>query len=463
MKNIKGVIFDLDGVLVDSKNIHFLALNSALKKNNFKKLISYEDHIKIYDGLPTKIKLKKLFKNKLAKSAENKIIKEKNKLTKMLLNQEISYNKNIESLFKSLYNKGYKLAVATNAIRETLNLCIGKLKIKKYLSFSLSNQDVTHKKPHPEIYLKCLIRFGLKPSEVMVLEDSINGRESVLDSGCHLLPIKSLKDVNLKNVYSMLKKLNQMKSSIKTKKWNDPDLNVLIPMAGKGSRFADAGYTFPKPLIEIHGMPMIHWVVKSLKINANYIFIVQKEHEEKYNISTMLNLIEPKCKIIFLDTITEGAACTTLLAEKYINNDKPLLISNSDQYLEWDSSKILYNFVYKKVDGGILTFNSIHPKWSYAKVENNYVTEVAEKKVISKNATAGIYYWKKGKDYINYAKKMVSKNIRVNNEFYVCPVFNEAIADNKKIVISAVKKMWGLGTPEDLDYFLKNYNNIDTN
>lgn len=463
MNNIKAIIFDLDGVLIDSKDIHFQALNTALKKNNIKPLISYTDHVKTYDGLPTKIKLKKIFKNKISKFLENKIIKEKNLQTKRLLIKSIKYKKSTENLFKSLHLKGYKLVVATNAIRETLNLCINTLKIKKYLTFSICNQDIKNEKPHPEIFLRCCIKLGLKPSEVIILEDSFYGREAVLESGCHLLPIKSTSNVSLSKINLKIEELNNLKfSSILKKKWNDPELNIVIPMAGKGSRFSDAGYTFPKPLIEIHGMPMIHWVVKSLNINANYIFIVQREHETKYNISTMLKLIEPKCKIILLDTVTEGAACTTLLAEKYINNDAPLIISNSDQFIEWETSKTLYNFIYKKVDGGILTFNSIHPKWSYVKIENDFVSEVAEKRVISKNATVGIYYWRHGEDYVKYVKKMINQNIRVNNEFYVCPVFNEAIKDKKKIIISSVKRMWGLGTPEDLDYFLKNYKNFGT-
>ena len=114
-----------------------------------------------------------------------------------------------------------------------------------------------------------------------------------------------------------------------------------------------------------------------------------------------------------------------MLAKKYINNDDPLIIANSDQYIDWNSSKALYDFNSKKLDGAILTFEAIHPKWSYAKCdEEGYVTEVAEKKVISKNATVGVYYWKKGLDYVSSAEQMIKKNIRINNEFYVCPVYN---------------------------------------
>jgi dTDP-glucose pyrophosphorylase len=238
--------------------------------------------------------------------------------------------------------------------------------------------------------------------------------------------------------------------------WKDNKLNVLIPMAGAGSRFSEAGYTFPKPLIEVNGKPMIQVVVENLNIEANYIFIVQKEHYQKYNLKYMLELIAPGCKIVQTEGITEGAACTTLLAKQHINNDSPLIIANSDQFVEWNSNECMYSFKNSSIDGGILTFKATHPKWSYAKINNDgLVSEVAEKKVISDNATVGIYYWKHGKDYVKYAEQMIKKDIRTNNEFYVCPVFNEAIQDGKKIKVQNVREMLGLGTPEDLETFLR--------
>ena len=133
-------------------------------------------------------------------------------------------------------------------------------------------------------------------------------------------------------------------------------------------------------------------------------------------------------------------------------------MTNSDQFIEWNSNECLYAFSADAIDGGILTFNATHPKWSYAKVdETGFVSEVAEKKVISDQATVGVYYWKRGSDYVKYAEQMIEKNIRTNNEFYVCPVFNEAISDGKKIRVKTVEKMWGIGTPEDLNYFLDNH------
>jgi len=235
-------------------------------------------------------------------------------------------------------------------------------------------------------------------------------------------------------------------------------MKIVVPMAGAGSRFETAGYTFPKPLIEVRGEPMIAKVVKNINLQGQYIFLVQKTHYEKYNLQGLLTLIAPNCKIVQIDGLTEGAACTVLKAKEYINNNEPLIIANSDQYIKWNSFETISSFNHKDADGGILSFTSVHPKHSFAKVDSNgYVTEVAEKNPISNNATVGIYHWKRGADFVRYAEQMISKNIRTNNEFYICPVYNEAIQDGKKIKISSVDEMWGMGTPEELNNFLNHY------
>ena len=235
-------------------------------------------------------------------------------------------------------------------------------------------------------------------------------------------------------------------------------MNIVIPMAGLGSRFLQEGFNDPKPLIEVNGKPMIQVVVENLNIEANYIFLVRKEHYEKYNLKYLLNLIAPNCTIVQVDGLTEGAACTTLLAKEFIDNNEPLLMANSDQFVEWNSNECLYAFTADNVDGGIVTFKATHPKWSFAKLgEDGFVSEVAEKNPISDNATVGIYFWKHGRDFVQYAEQMIDKNIRTNNEFYVCPVFNEAIQDGKKVRAKSIDKMWGIGTPEDLNYFLEHY------
>jgi dTDP-glucose pyrophosphorylase len=322
----------------------------------------------------------------------------------------------------------------------------------------MSNEDVLRAKPNPEMYYKIMIQSGIPSRSTLILEDSNTGREAVLNSGAHLGAIKNPQDLTYEKIMNYINKIE--KKPNESVKWEGGDLNVLIPMAGAGSRFEQAGYSFPKPLIDVKGKPMIQAVVDSLNINANYIFIVQESHYKKYSLQHTLNLIAPNCKIIQVNGLTEGAACTTLLAKELINNEKPLLIANSDQYLDWDSNQFMYSMIAHGIDGGILTFESKHPKWSYAKLDNTgHVSEVAEKKPISNHATVGVYYFKHGSSYVRAAEQMIKKDIRTNNEFYVCPVYNQCILEGEKIKIFNIdkKSMWGLGTPEDLDFFLKNH------
>jgi len=447
----KLIIFDLDGVLIEAKELHFNTLNQALFAVDSKYVISLEEHLLHYDGLKTYQKLDLLTNNKgLPKDSHKDIWNSKQKLTQASLNN-ISKSDKLINIFQHLADCGYKIACCSNSIRKTVLLVLSKLEIINFFDLILSNEDVKHSKPYPEIYWKAMSEFGALPEETLIVEDSPVGLMGAERAGGHILRIDSPSDLTLDR---LINKINTHKN-MKTLKWKGETLNVLIPMAGAGSRFESAGYTFPKPLIDVNGKPMIQTVVENLNVEANFIFVVRKEHRIKYNLDILLNLITPNCKIVEVSDLTEGAACTTLLAKDFIDNDQPLLMANSDQYVDWSSTDFIYKMIDRKLDAGILTFKSTHPKWSFVKLnEQNYVTEVAEKKPISDIATVGIYYWAKGSDYVKYAEQMIEKDIRVNNEFYVCPVFNEAILDNKKIGTFDIKSMWGLGTPEDLNVFL---------
>ena len=446
------IIFDLDGVLIDSKEVHFNALNNALSEVGKEYIISKEDHLKIYDGLPTRKKLSLLTEQKGFPVEEYDNVWERKQEITIELLKSIQKNDILIKNFELLKKKGLKLACASNSISSTVEIILKQLGILSYFDLVLSNESVNFPKPHPEMYWKAMLEMKVYPDKTVIVEDSPIGRIAANQSGANSMFVQNSKELTddfFKDI------LTGKHSEYNNNMYENKKLNILIPMAGRGSRFADKGYVFPKPLVEIKGKPMIQLVIENLNIDANYIFIVQKEHVEKYNIKQMLEILKPGCAVIELDEVTEGAAVTTLLAKEFIDNDSPLLLANSDQYIEWDSSEIMYNFLNSDIDGGILTFDSTHPKWSYAKVdESNFVTQVAEKNPISNNATVGIYFWKKGSDYVKYAEEMIHKDIRVNGEFYVCPVFNEAINDAKKIKIKNIDEMWGIGTPEDLDNFL---------
>ncbi len=232
-------------------------------------------------------------------------------------------------------------------------------------------------------------------------------------------------------------------------------LNIVIPMAGRGSRFVRAGYELPKPLIDIYGHPMIEYVTENIKPSCEhrFIYICQEEHLKKFDLANELKKMSVGCEIITIDHITEGAACTVLLAEKFIDNDDALMIANSDQYVDIDIDVYLSAIGGK--DGLIMTMPANDPKWSFIKYDvNGNVIMVREKEVISNEATVGIYNYKHGKDFVKYAYQMIEKNIRVNNEFYVAPVYNEMIQSGLKIGYYDIgAKMFGLGIPEDLTFF----------
>lgn len=238
-------------------------------------------------------------------------------------------------------------------------------------------------------------------------------------------------------------------------------LNIVIPMAGAGSRFAQAGYVDPKPLIPVHGVPMIRWVIENLKPRTQhrFIFICQQAHIEKYDLTPKLKAWAPGCEVVVLDGLTEGAACTVLSARSLINNDAPLMIANSDQFIDASINDYLQQIEDQQLDGLIMTMKANDPKWSFVGLNSKrLVTTVVEKQVISDEATVGIYNFTKGSDFVRAADQMIAKGLRVNNEYYVAPAYNQLIEEGAKVGIFNIGEeaagMYGLGTPADLKIFL---------
>ncbi len=237
-------------------------------------------------------------------------------------------------------------------------------------------------------------------------------------------------------------------------------LTIVIPMAGRGSRFANAGYTDPKPLIPIQGTPMIKVVIDNLRPSRDhrFVFICQREHVEAYGLSEKLAAWAPGCAIVQLDAVTEGAACTVLLAKEHIG-DGPLMIANSDQYIDVAIDDYLAVGDREGIDGLIMTMTADDPKWSFVGLnDEGLVTRVVEKQVISDEATVGIYNFARGTDFVRGAERMIAADKRVNGEFYVAPVYEELIEDGARVAIMNVGRegdgMYGLGIPADLDLFL---------
>ena len=240
-------------------------------------------------------------------------------------------------------------------------------------------------------------------------------------------------------------------------------INIVLPIAGRGSRFAEAGFELPKPLILVHGKPMIEVVVNNIRplCEHRFIFVALKEHLDHLGMEETLNRIAPGCIIIPVTEVTEGAACTVLLARKFIDNNDQLMMANSDQWVDIDINDYLSLMDDKKVDGLIMTMWADDPKWSFVGFNREgQVNNVVEKEVISNEATVGIYNFQKGSDFVNAADQMIIKNLRVKNEFYVAPAYNEMISNKAEIAIFNVGEeyngMYGMGIPSDLEKFIRN-------
>jgi len=240
-------------------------------------------------------------------------------------------------------------------------------------------------------------------------------------------------------------------------------INIVIPMAGAGSRFVDAGYSIPKPFIDVLGKPMISQVMDNLSIkDARYILIARKEHlEEQADLVEKLRK-QYNVEFISIDHLTEGTACTVLYARKYINNNEPLLVANSDQLVDINLADFVDDCFDRNLDGSIMTFHepSGDKKWSYAKIDaEGVVLEVKEKEAISEWATVGIYLYSKGQYFVDAAIDMFINRDTVNNEYYTCPTYNYLASESLKVGVYNIEysQMHGLGTPDDMDTYIKSH------
>ena len=234
-------------------------------------------------------------------------------------------------------------------------------------------------------------------------------------------------------------------------------MNIVIPMAGIGSRFSEAGFTLPKPLIDVNGEPMIVKALKSLHLPGNYHFVIRKD-EHTTKIRETITALLPLAKFIEVDQTTSGPASSVLLFENDINNEEELVVANCDQILWWNAEMFLHNARHHALEGLLVTYYSDTPKNSYARLNRKgLVTEVREKKVISTVSLNGIHYWRRGRNFVASAKEMISlKDTAPNGEFYVGPTYNYLIKQNFRIGIYHIpnEQHHAVGTPEDLAKYI---------
>lgn len=231
-------------------------------------------------------------------------------------------------------------------------------------------------------------------------------------------------------------------------------MDVIIPIAAEHPTFREAGYEQPKPLVSVNGTAMIRWATACLNEvvdESSYIFVVLQSHVDKYNLDEALfDIYGDEITVLAIDEMTEGAAETVLVAEDHISTEE-LIVLFGDQYVELSLETAITN---TDIDGVIPVFKSCSEKWSYAATgSNDIVTEVAEKEVISSQATVGLYYFRDGTDFVRAARSMIAKDIRTDGLFYVCPVYNELIEMSRRIKTIPVERMETLGTPSAVEAF----------
>jgi HAD superfamily hydrolase (TIGR01509 family) len=468
---IKHLLFDLDGVLFDGvefhKQIFLSSVNTIVPELN----INSEFHDQNLNGLSTKQKLTLLLSKDLITAEQEKQIENlKKEETKNQLDIYTFNNPNIKHIISLLYTQGYNMYCVTNSIKDTTVKILKGLDIYNNFKGIVTNEDIINPKPSSDPYDYVFKTYNLNPNECMILEDSHHGRCAAYKTKAHVLPIVDPLDVTLEKIYNEIEYIKSPRHLS-----NAVHVNIVVPMAGHGSRFSKVGYSIPKPFIPVFGKPMIQWVIEnsmptdevydtiklSKTIIPHYHFIAQESHLKHYDLGKICKELNIDYTITTVDKVTEGPACTVLLTKDKINNDMPLVTINSDQFLDWDINNFYRCLLNSAFDGCINTFiqpNEKDIKWSYAKLNTSgCVTEVAEKKYISNLATTGVYGWKHGSDFVKCAEQMIAENVRVNNEFYVCPVYNWLISRGGKVRTFNCKKLWGLGVPEDLENFLQFY------
>lgn len=237
-------------------------------------------------------------------------------------------------------------------------------------------------------------------------------------------------------------------------------MNILVLMAGRSEKFQEAGYIYPKNLIEINGTPLVeHFIdeMKPLRNGSNkFIFALNGDEDGRFHTGAVIKLLLPDAQIVKLSSPTAGAACTALLAAELIDNEEPLLIINGDIFGNLQLKNAIYDFQQKQLDGGLIVFEGVHPRWSYVRCDKDgFVIEAAEKRPISKLATIGAYYFKEGRDFVASAMRMIVKDAHVDGQFYVCPCYNEMILAQKKIGVFNISRQdyFSLATPQGVAHF----------
>jgi HAD superfamily hydrolase (TIGR01509 family) len=419
-----AILFDLDGVLCETKELHYVAFNKALSTCGYEP-IDHERHTKEFDGLSTRQKL-----NKLGLEGGD-VSLWKQYFTNEMIDTQIQPNPQLRKVLTSFQREHIKLGCASNCIRKTQLKILTALGIVDLFDAMTCNEDVDHPKPAPDVFLRCAERLGVPMNACIIVEDSPIGVMAAHKANpSKVIVVQGPKDVNVQRILGIIPP------------------TVIIPMAGEGRRFKDYG---KKPFISVCGEHMIQQVHRNLGVEeVNTIFMVRDEDQDfmtkKFPLATIVSVGSHT---------TEGTAITVQKALPYLSSDVPVMVANSDQIVDdFDVDAFCIRMYKNNADGGIVTFDAPdkNPKWSYVKMtKDGCVKRVAEKEPISTTATVGIYWWKTKAVLESAIDKLVRAKDKVNGEYYLCPTFNHMAG--LKVITYPCTEMHGVGTPEDLESY----------
>jgi HAD superfamily hydrolase (TIGR01509 family) len=458
---VQLVVFDLDGVLVDSRDLHYEALNAAIEAEaGTQYVITRAEHESIYDGLSTNQKLRLMSLTKeLPLEAHARIWQRKQELTDVLVRQQLAPVAHVTQLLQQLKRCGYPVAVASNCIRSSVRNILDSIGLLPYIDACFSNEDVAHAKPEPDIYIKACASFGLQPHQALVVEDSTKGFEAALRAGCHLLKVDGTASVTAAAVFRRLQEVDAAPVPI----------TVVIPLAGNSPQAwldgpESAPAELPLFLTDVRGRPALEWAVRSIKsarFPMRFVFVVKDAQAAALKLESMCvkaTGYEPTT-VVRARAETLGALKTVLQARQLLAPGAPLLIFDGSHIVDWRAGGCVDDVLCSRADGAVTVCSSSDPRWSYVRMQSNSnaVLEVHEKIAVSNSACSGLYFWRRAADFLEAADAVVAADTRTRGLFFLAPTFNHTIRGGAAVEAVPIAQTWSLRTASEVSFFAEHF------
>jgi HAD superfamily hydrolase (TIGR01509 family) len=461
---VRLIIFDLDGVLVESRDLHYEALNRALTEVAGPEFaISRDEHESVYDGLSTNQKLRLLTASKgLAEHLNHAIWTRKQELTEELVRTILRPTQHVLDAVVALKAMGFPIAVASNCIRSSVRSILEAIGIAPHIDVYVSNEDVAQPKPDPDMYLSVCRAFCVDPSEALVIEDSPKGFEAAARAGCHLMRVHSPADLSIAAVRDRIAAVESIQETV----------TVVVPMAGPAPEMWASGISggvaeAPVGLVDTAGKSIIQWAmsaVRSRRFSLRYVFIVKHSVLKSFNVASLCAAAVDYAplRIEGIQTDTLGAVRTIMsISDAAIPRDSPLVVTDGHHIAEWGVGHSFDTLLSTHADGAIAVHRSADPRWSYVRHVPGQPVTVAEVRTdrdpVSSHACTGLYYYRRAGDFFSAAESLVARGARERGLYYTASTFNELISRGRRVVTVPVERMWSLRTPSEARSFSLHY------